>query len=71
LSGNLAAEWDIFRKSLIGAGVFIRDTPDQLLWKGGNSSGIYQLKMLIWLYIELLIFSLWIGGKKFGNGIFN
>jgi hypothetical protein len=44
LSGNLAAEWDLFRKSLIGAGVSIRDTPDQLLWTGGNSSGILSVK---------------------------
>jgi hypothetical protein len=40
----LAAEWDLFRRALIGAGATIRDTPDQLMWTGGNSSGILSVK---------------------------
>ena len=32
LSGNLEAEWELFRKELIGDGVSIRDTPNQLMW---------------------------------------
>jgi hypothetical protein len=44
LSRNLAVEWDLYLKALFGAGVNIRDSPDQLLWTGGNSSGILSVK---------------------------
>jgi hypothetical protein len=32
LNGLLANEWDLFHKTLIGAGATTRDSPDQLLW---------------------------------------
>jgi hypothetical protein len=44
LAGELAAEWDLYRRALIGAGATIRDTEDKLMWTGGNSSGTISVK---------------------------
>jgi len=39
ISGDMAAEWDHFRRSLQASGVSLYDNEDKLLWIGGDSSG--------------------------------
>jgi hypothetical protein len=44
LSGNLSSEWDQYRRALQAAGVIITDKMDELIWIGGDTSGILTLK---------------------------
>jgi hypothetical protein len=43
--GDLALEWEMFRRALIDSGVQLLDKPDVLKWMGGDYSGQLQLKM--------------------------
>jgi hypothetical protein len=42
--GDLALEWDLYRRALIDSGALIQDRPDQLLWIGGDKSGVPSVK---------------------------
>jgi ribonuclease HI len=44
LMGNLAVEWDHFRKALIDLGIILQDKEDNLIWSGGDKSGIPSVK---------------------------
>jgi hypothetical protein len=42
--GDLALEWDFFCRALIGTGVQIQNKEDELIWTGGDNSGILTVK---------------------------
>jgi hypothetical protein len=44
LEGDLALEWEMYRRALIDSGALIQDNNDQLLWIGGDKSGIPSAK---------------------------
>jgi ribonuclease HI len=55
LNFDLRTEWDIFAQHLKAAGVYLKTTPDSLIWTGGDRSGrltaknVYQaLADIIW-----------------------
>jgi hypothetical protein len=45
LSGDLAKEWEVYRSVLLGAGIQLCDRDDELLWAGGDKSGILSVKI--------------------------
>jgi hypothetical protein len=44
LTGDLAKEWDLYCRALIGSGVQLQDRSDELKWIGGDKSGILSVK---------------------------
>jgi hypothetical protein len=44
LVGDLATEWEKFRRALIGSGVHLLDRPDELKWTGGDIFGQLTVK---------------------------
>jgi hypothetical protein len=44
LAGDLALEWEMFRRALIDSGVQLLDRPDVLKWTGGDYSGQLTVK---------------------------
>jgi hypothetical protein len=44
LLGDMASEWDHFRKALIDSGILLQDKADMLMWTGGDNSGIPTVK---------------------------
>jgi hypothetical protein len=44
LVGDLALEWEMFRRALIDSGVQLLDRPDVLKWTGGDYSGQLTVK---------------------------
>jgi hypothetical protein len=44
ITGELAEEWEHYRKALIGSGAFIQDKVDELMWTGGDNSGFLSVK---------------------------
>ena len=44
LIGDLAAEWDHFRRALQALSVSLSENEDELLWIGGDSSGSLSKK---------------------------
>jgi hypothetical protein len=44
LSGDMALEWNSFCKALIGSGIHLQHREDNLIWTGGDNSGILSVK---------------------------
>jgi len=44
LAGELSVEWDRYRIALFRAGATIRDTKDELMWTGGDTSRTISIK---------------------------
>jgi hypothetical protein len=44
LTGNLAEEWDRYRRALQASGVTLTENEDELIWTGGDSSGYLSTK---------------------------
>jgi hypothetical protein len=44
LTGNLAVEWDHYRRALQASGITLSENEDELLWIGGDSSGSLSTK---------------------------
>jgi hypothetical protein len=44
LVGDLALEWDRFHCALIINGIQLSENPDQLIWMGGDESGVLTVK---------------------------
>jgi ribonuclease HI len=44
LQGQFAAEWDDYTTALKSAGVVLSNSPDYLLWAGGDESGLLNVK---------------------------
>jgi hypothetical protein len=44
LEGDLAAEWERYRRNLIGSGIQLTTRSDELKWTGGDSSGQLTVK---------------------------
>jgi hypothetical protein len=51
LIGDLAAEWDRFRRALQASSVSLSENEDELLWIGGDSSGSLSKKNV---YVALI-----------------
>jgi hypothetical protein len=43
LEGDMATEWETFRKNLKSSGILLQNHPDTLLWMGGDNSGILSV----------------------------
>jgi hypothetical protein len=48
LSGDMAIEWDLYRRALIDSGVLLQDKEDVLMWIGGDNSGVPSVKNFYW-----------------------
>jgi len=46
LFGDLAKEWEDYQSVLLGAGIQLLEREDELLWAGGDKSGILSVKNL-------------------------
>jgi hypothetical protein len=44
LEGDLASEWEKYKKILIRSGIHLQDRLDVLLWTGGDNSGQLKVK---------------------------
>jgi hypothetical protein len=44
LEGELAAEWEMYRRNLIGSGIHLLESLDELKWTGGDNSGQLSVK---------------------------
>jgi len=44
LLGDLASEWDHYRKALIDSGILLQDKVDMLMWTMGDNYGIPMVK---------------------------
>jgi hypothetical protein len=44
LNEALGKEWNTFRRNLIDSGAFIQDREDELIWTGGDNSGLITIK---------------------------
>jgi len=63
LEGDLATEWEKFRRDMIGSRVQLLDRPDELNWTGGDKSGKLKVKSVY----NALVTKLWkktIGGWR-------
>jgi len=47
LSGDLASEWDRFRRALHSSGIILTENDDELQWIGGCFRGYYLKKCLL------------------------
>jgi len=47
-SGDMAIEWDQYRRALIDSGVLLQDKEDVLMWIGGDNSSAPSVKNLYW-----------------------
>jgi hypothetical protein len=52
LEGSLATEWNRYTTALKGAGISLSDTPDILLWAGGDATGSITVKNLYEAYLQ-------------------
>jgi hypothetical protein len=69
LPNPLAEEWDCYKAHLVDSGISLNTKPDELIWTGGDKSGIISVKNIYAALSNLL----WItnkedGGKSYGNG---
>jgi hypothetical protein len=46
INGDLAKEWEQYRRALAGAGILLAPTEDELRWSGGDGSGFPTAKNL-------------------------
>jgi hypothetical protein len=44
ITEEVAEEWDLFRRALMGSGVYLQDRADELMWTGGDKSGLLFVK---------------------------
>jgi hypothetical protein len=51
LHEELGKEWNLFRKNLIDFGALIQDREDELIWTGGDNSGIITVKNIIFGHV--------------------
>jgi hypothetical protein len=48
LSGDLASEWDQYRRALIDSRILLQDRADMLMWIRGDKSGVPTVKIFYW-----------------------
>jgi hypothetical protein len=55
LTKEVTEEWELFRRALIGSGVFLQDKADELKWIGGDNSRLLFVKNVY----DALITTIW------------
>jgi hypothetical protein len=69
LEGDLATEWEKYRRNLIGSGIQLLDRLDELMWTGGDNSGQLTVKNVYnAVASKLWKFKIGGGGKNCGDG---
>jgi hypothetical protein len=51
-TGDLAIEWEHFRRALFDSGAYLQDSEDVLMWIGGDNSGIPTVKNFYWAILS-------------------